>query len=464
MAALKCDICGGNLMMGAGGIATCDSCGMKHSTDRMKEKVQEIKGDVTVSNIADITSLMERGWLLLEDTKYQQADEYFDKALDIDPKHAPAYVGKLCAELEIKSEADLGESIFIEKMVGYSKKQAIKEGAILNGRVIMISHDVTAYVELAPDISGQIHIDKLITPHYGFKVGDILREDDIILVKVIKIMDDKQGTILLSRKDALEEEDSAKVPTFIVSSNFEKALRFADEEYRAKLEIAKEHSAEQLQRIAEEARQIRAAERERQMEKHLSDLSARYHTILKDANDLKIIAKTIVDGNDPALYGNIIAQIVSLERLRLKYEHKIEEYPPRLQARVRKLMETDERLTPERHEALNEKAWAWHNSLHRSDRDGLLHGTFGYPGIHKYSSTLFIKILAMRILAEVENSNPYHYKQYLENPEVERVREWEEKCRQEQADRFQQEGQCRHCGGRLKGIFGKKCTACGKAS
>ena len=41
MAALVCDLCGGKLMMGAGGIATCDSCGMEHSADRMKEKVRE---------------------------------------------------------------------------------------------------------------------------------------------------------------------------------------------------------------------------------------------------------------------------------------------------------------------------------------------------------------------------------------------------------------------------------------
>ena len=41
MAALVCDICGGKLVMGSGGIAVCDSCGMEHSPDRMKEKVQE---------------------------------------------------------------------------------------------------------------------------------------------------------------------------------------------------------------------------------------------------------------------------------------------------------------------------------------------------------------------------------------------------------------------------------------
>ena len=50
MAALVCDLCGGKLIMGAGGIAVCDSCGMEHSADRMKEKVQEIKGTVRVDN------------------------------------------------------------------------------------------------------------------------------------------------------------------------------------------------------------------------------------------------------------------------------------------------------------------------------------------------------------------------------------------------------------------------------
>lgn len=40
MAALVCDLCGGKLVMGAGGIAVCDSCGMEYSTERMREKVK----------------------------------------------------------------------------------------------------------------------------------------------------------------------------------------------------------------------------------------------------------------------------------------------------------------------------------------------------------------------------------------------------------------------------------------
>lgn len=50
MVALICDICGGNLVMDANGeFAVCESCGMKHSKDRVKAKVQEIKGVVEVT-------------------------------------------------------------------------------------------------------------------------------------------------------------------------------------------------------------------------------------------------------------------------------------------------------------------------------------------------------------------------------------------------------------------------------
>jgi hypothetical protein len=108
MAAISCDICGGTLSMDSSGdFAVCDSCGTKHTKERMKTKAQEITGTVAVSNIAGIDSLMDRGNLALEDSKWKEADEYFDKVLDIDAKYAPAYIGKLCVELKVRNEADL---------------------------------------------------------------------------------------------------------------------------------------------------------------------------------------------------------------------------------------------------------------------------------------------------------------------------------------------------------------------
>lgn len=46
--ALVCDICGGKLRIEEGGDAVCESCGMTHSSNRMKEKIQEIKGTVSI--------------------------------------------------------------------------------------------------------------------------------------------------------------------------------------------------------------------------------------------------------------------------------------------------------------------------------------------------------------------------------------------------------------------------------
>ena len=50
MSALVCDICGGNLAMDASGeFAICESCGMKHTKERVRTKVQEIQGVVEVT-------------------------------------------------------------------------------------------------------------------------------------------------------------------------------------------------------------------------------------------------------------------------------------------------------------------------------------------------------------------------------------------------------------------------------
>ena len=49
MGKLQCDICGGTLVMQSGGqSAVCDSCGMQYSVERVREKVREIRGVVSV--------------------------------------------------------------------------------------------------------------------------------------------------------------------------------------------------------------------------------------------------------------------------------------------------------------------------------------------------------------------------------------------------------------------------------
>lgn len=120
MAALQCEICGGKLIGKPGGIFECDSCGMEYSTEWAKAKIQEIKGTVKVEgtvevkgtvkldgpikvdNQPDKKNFLKRGWNLLEDRNWKQADEYFDKVLDIDPECGEAYAGKFCADMKFR--------------------------------------------------------------------------------------------------------------------------------------------------------------------------------------------------------------------------------------------------------------------------------------------------------------------------------------------------------------------------
>ena len=94
MAALVCDLCGGKLIMGAGGIATCDSCGMEHSANRMKEKVQEIKGTVKVDNSHMIENYIEMAETAKESGNNTEAEAYCNKILEIDPTNYSAWMIK----------------------------------------------------------------------------------------------------------------------------------------------------------------------------------------------------------------------------------------------------------------------------------------------------------------------------------------------------------------------------------
>ena len=87
MAALVCDICGGKLVMGSGGIAVCDSCGMEHSPDRMKEKIQEVKGVVRVDNSHMVDNWMKMGTAAAQAGNNKEAYEYFTKVIEVDPNN-----------------------------------------------------------------------------------------------------------------------------------------------------------------------------------------------------------------------------------------------------------------------------------------------------------------------------------------------------------------------------------------
>lgn len=113
MEALSCNICGGKLVMGVGGIATCESCGMQYSPEILKEKVQEILGAVRVNN----TQMIEN-YLTIADNAYNannlaEAESYGNKIIEIDPANYKAWLikGKAAGWQSTVENIRLSESV-----------------------------------------------------------------------------------------------------------------------------------------------------------------------------------------------------------------------------------------------------------------------------------------------------------------------------------------------------------------
>ena len=80
---------------------------LKNTELHMAKLFDEVKAKRSIPAGATAESLMKRGFLFLEVSDWEKAITYFDNALDIDPECAQAYIGMLCAELGITSEAEL---------------------------------------------------------------------------------------------------------------------------------------------------------------------------------------------------------------------------------------------------------------------------------------------------------------------------------------------------------------------
>lgn len=69
---------------------------------------------VTVS-MDNAAALTKRGFLFLEDEKWEKAEEYFDNALDQNPEYPDAYLGAILARYNLKNKGALATCVDIEE-------------------------------------------------------------------------------------------------------------------------------------------------------------------------------------------------------------------------------------------------------------------------------------------------------------------------------------------------------------
>ena len=74
------------------------------------EKTVTAQPAVTPVVGANVSALLKRAFMFLEDGKWQEADEYCEKVLDNDPECAEAYLGKLMAELHVHKRDQLKDA------------------------------------------------------------------------------------------------------------------------------------------------------------------------------------------------------------------------------------------------------------------------------------------------------------------------------------------------------------------
>lgn len=72
-------------------------------------KTQSESTVIVESSNTDTAPLLKRAFMFLEDGKWQDADEYCERVLDIDPENAQAYLGKLMAELRVRKREQLAD-------------------------------------------------------------------------------------------------------------------------------------------------------------------------------------------------------------------------------------------------------------------------------------------------------------------------------------------------------------------
>lgn len=66
-----------------------------------------VKETVVTGGNTNTAPLLERVFMFLADGDWQSADEYCEKVLDLEPKNAQAYLGKLMAELQVRQRGNL---------------------------------------------------------------------------------------------------------------------------------------------------------------------------------------------------------------------------------------------------------------------------------------------------------------------------------------------------------------------
>lgn len=177
MDVLKCDVCGGKLVMQMGKIAKCEYCGLEYSSESLREKVMEIKGTVSVQGIASAENIISRANEFYVNRDFKKALEYYDKYLDLCPQDE---------EVKLKITS-----------VNTEIKRIKQQGALCKGKVVSIK-EFGVFVEFYAGCEGMIHFSRLC-PKRIDNIQDVVALGDELWC--VCMGTDKMGRLSYSAKE-----------------------------------------------------------------------------------------------------------------------------------------------------------------------------------------------------------------------------------------------------------------------
>ncbi len=97
--------------------------GIKKVIEKEEAKASNIvKETVTSNSIVNVSPLLKRAFMFLEDGDWDRADDFCEQVLNQDPENAQAYLGKLMADLHVHSTENLkNEKTSFENNKNYKK-------------------------------------------------------------------------------------------------------------------------------------------------------------------------------------------------------------------------------------------------------------------------------------------------------------------------------------------------------
>ena len=156
MSIFKCKMCGGSLEVDDDKkVCVCEYCGTRQTVPKYEDNYHK-SADSENGDKPNTEVLLNRVTIFLADKNWKNADKYCEKALDINPECAEAYLGKLMAELKIDKFENLQNcnKVFIDynnlkKTIQFAddKLQSVIYEALYNQAIHFMNNNSTKSCE-----------------------------------------------------------------------------------------------------------------------------------------------------------------------------------------------------------------------------------------------------------------------------------------------------------------------------